>query len=197
MIIAKGAEATISLSGDVVTKDRIAKGYRIPQLDEALREKRNRTEAALMREARRRGVLVPQILEETDFSIRMEFLEGDRVKDIINEHNCIGISATIAETVARLHNGGIIHGDLTTSNVIIKGSDIYFIDFGLGCFSSRAEDKATDLHLLHEALESTHFDILEKAWSTVLAAYKNASGGNWKVIKTLAEIEKRGRYRER
>ena len=206
-IIAKGAEATISLDGKEIVKERVKKSYRLQQLDEALRRRRNRSEAALMREARRAGVVVPQIVEEKDFSIKMEFVDGDKVRDMINEGNCIEISRHIAEAIAKLHSKNIVHGDLTTSNMIIKhiaqtdarsaSQQIYFIDFGLGFFSPRVEDKAIDLHLLHEALESTHFNILEKAWYAILEVYKNACSDGGKVIKTLAEIEKRGRYRER
>ena len=52
-VIAKGAEATISLDGKEIVKERAKKGYRLQQLDEVLRKKRNRAEAQLMREARR------------------------------------------------------------------------------------------------------------------------------------------------
>jgi len=197
LTIAKGAEATISLDGKEIVKERVKKGYRLPQLDEALRRRRNRSEAALLRAARRAGVLVPQVIEEGDFSIKMEFIGGDKVRDIISKENCVEISKNIAELITKLHGSNIIHGDLTTSNMILKGDTIFFIDFGLGFFSPRMEDKATDLYLLHEALESTHFNILEKAWDTILETYRHAYDEGGKVIKTLAEIEKRGRYKER
>lgn len=196
-IIARGAEATVSLQGKEIVKERIKKGYRLQQLGDALRKKRNRTEASLMREARRAGVFVPQVMEEQDFFIKMEFVAGDKVNDILNDENCLEIASKIAESITKLHSADIIHGDLTTSNMIIKGDNLYFIDFGLGFFSPRIEDKATDLHLLHEALESTHFDILEKVWSAVLSAYQKVYSDSGKVIKTLAEIEKRGRYKKR
>ncbi|MBI2076193.1 MAG: Kae1-associated serine/threonine protein kinase [Candidatus Aenigmarchaeota archaeon] len=197
MIIARGAEAVINLENNQIIKERIRKGYRLTQLDETLRKKRNRNEASLLREARRAGVDVPQILDESEFSIKMEFIGGVKVKDAMNENNAEELAEKIAASVAKLHNKGIVHGDLTTSNMIIKGNNIFFIDFGLGFFSQKAEDMATDLYLLHEALESTHFSVMEKAWKTILNAYKEGFSGADKVIKTLAEIEKRGRYRER
>ena len=196
-IIAKGAEATISLKDKEIVKERIKKGYRLQQLDETLRKKRNRAEATLLREARRAGVEVPQVLEESAFSIRMEFVDGIKVKDALNENNCKELAEKIAVFVAKLHDRDIIHGDLTTSNMILKGDTIFFIDFGLGFFSSKIEDKATDLYLLHEALESTHFSVIEKAWKAILHAYSEGFSDADKVIKTLAKIEKRGRYRER
>ncbi len=192
-IIARGAEAVLSRSGSTITKERIKKGYRLEQIDTLLRKKRNRTEAALLREARRAGVNVPQVIEEKEFSMRIELIEGDKVRDAINGENCEEIARKIGESAAKLHGHGIIHGDLTTSNMVLRDKQIYLIDFGLGFFSGKNEDKATDLHLLHQALESTHFSILERTWTTILSAY----GEGGKVIKTLAEIEKRGRYKER
>ncbi len=194
--IARGAEAVITKNGEI-TKERIKKGYRLEQLDIALRRKRNRAEASLLREARRAGVPVPQILAESDFSIKIEFMDGMKVKDALDEKNCKELAGKIAVSISKLHDKDIIHGDLTTSNMILKDNEIYFIDFGLGFFSEKTEDKATDLYLLHEALESTHFSVLEKAWETILNTYKEYYNGADKVIKTLAKIEKRGRYRER
>ena len=45
--------------------------------------------------------------------------------------------------------------------MIIKENKIYFIDFGLSFFSSRIEDRAVDLHLVKEALQSTHHEYYE------------------------------------
>ena len=107
------------------------------------------------------------------------------------------IAAKIGEAAAKLHGYDIIHGDLTTSNMLINEKGIWLIDFGLGFISKRPEDKATDLYLLHEALESTHFEVLEEAWNSILASYNERYGDSGKVIKTLAEVEKRGRYKQR
>ena len=211
MLIAKGAEAELTKQGDVLIKERIAKGYRLPELDEKLRKRRTITEARLLREARRAGVLTPQIIDVENTTIKMEFIDGEKVKDILNEKNCAAVCGQIGQSIALLHSYDIIHGDLTTSNMIItKGKDnssgvaendqllsLWFIDFGLGFISQRSEDKATDLYLLHEALESTHFELLEKAWALVLEAYKTHYQGNEKVIKALSGVEKRGRYKER
>ncbi len=224
MLIAKGAEAEIRQNDGEVIKERIKKGYRLPELDAKLRKRRTIAEAKLLREARRAGVNTPQILEESETSIKMEFIEGAKVKDILNEENCKKICNEVGKAVALLHGYDIIHGDLTTSNMIITkaegsgGSEawesnleatesptklisdgsfsLYFIDFGLGFISKREEDKAIDLYLLHEALESTHFDILEKAWAAILDAYKGHYPAD-KVIKTLLAVEKRGRYKVR
>jgi Kae1-associated kinase Bud32 len=212
--IAQGAEAIILRDSGIVVKERVTKKYRIPEIDEKLRERRTRLEARLLREARRAGVMTPHIVEEEKFTIRMEFIDGQKIRDAINEENFTEIADEIGKNVALLHRYDMIHGDLTTSNMIIvwkpkplnrgevkeenaRNFTIYFIDFGLGFFSQRIEDKATDLYLLREALESTHFDIVDRAWPLVLDAYKIHYTGSDKVIKTLSRIEKRGRYSER
>lgn len=197
MIIAKGAEAEIQRKGDTIVKERIRKSYRIPELDETLRKRRTSTEVRLLREARRAGVATPRILEEDKFSIKMEFIDGKKVKDALNKKNVREISAKIGTAIAKLHNYNIIHGDLTTSNMILKDGELFFIDFGLGFISRREEDKANDLYLLREIIESTHFEISKDLWNGILQAYKAESGSPEKVIKALLEVEKRGRYKLR
>ena len=196
MLIAKGAEAELKRDGDTVVKERIKKGYRILELDDKLRKRRTALEARLLREARRAGVLTPQVLEEEKTSLKMEFIDGQKVKDVLDK-NCISISKEVGRNVALLHSFDIIHGDLTTSNMLLKDGKLYLIDFGLGFISKREEDKAVDLYLLHEALESTHFDIMEKAWKSVLGSYKRHYQGSDKVIKALLNVESRGRYKLR
>jgi len=97
----------------------------------------------------------------------------------------------IGRSVRKLHDANIIHGDLTTSNMILKDK-VYFIDFGLGFFSTRIEDKAVDLFLFKKALESKHHEVWEECFKEVLKAY-----GDQKVMERLKEIEKRGRYRKK
>ncbi|KAJ3087307.1 TP53 regulating kinase, partial [Physocladia obscura] len=68
------------------------------------------------------------------------------------------ISRKIGEGLGKLHNADIIHGDLTTSNLMLRAESLslVFIDFGLSFVSSLAEDKAVDLYVLERALASTH-----------------------------------------
>ena len=147
-----------------------------------------------MSEARRSGVNVPKILDTEEFAIRMEYISGERLKDAINKRNCVKISSMIAESVAKLHNAGIIHGDLTTSNMLYA-EGLYFIDFGLGFHSSRVEDRAVDLHVLKEALQARHPGIYEKAFNLIIQAYKKHSSQAPQTLKQLARVEKRGRYK--
>ena len=191
--IAQGAEAILYREGKKLVKDRIKKSYRIKEIDDRLRSRRTKLEARLIRKART-TIAAPQILNEEKFKIEMDFIDGDKVKDILNEKNCEELCTIIGKNIGSLHGYDIIHGDLTTSNMILKSDKVFFIDFGLGFVSKRAEDKAVDLYLLHEAIESTHFEILEKAWKIILKAYRESYGDADKVIKTLQKIEKRRRY---
>lgn len=58
--------------------------------------------------------------------------------------------------IQRLHGYNIIHGDLTTSNMIVRDEQIWLIDFGLAYQKNAAEDKAVDLYVLERAFVSTH-----------------------------------------
>jgi Kae1-associated kinase Bud32 len=196
-IIAQGAEAVLEKHDGKLIKNRIKKSYRAPEIDIRLRKQRTKLEAKLLGKAQRLGVSAPHVFEQDDFSITMEFIPGEKVKNILSKKNEKEICKKIGLSVSLLHNAGIIHGDLTTSNMILKQNKLYLIDFGLGFHSSRLEDKATDLHLLQEALESTHFSIVESAWKIILNTYKKNAVDSEQVIKTLNKIQKRGRYKKR
>jgi Kae1-associated kinase Bud32 len=201
-IIKRGAEAVLFLEGDQLVKERVKKGYRLPQIDERLRKLRTRGEAKLLSEAKRIGVNTPKIfsVDEKGFRIVMEFIDGKRLKEFFNEtdnKNRKSIAEELGKTVGLLHRNGIVHGDLTTSNMILKENRIFFIDFGLGEFSTRAEDLATDLSVLKEAFKSTHFKYLDLLWENFEKGYKQTNDNFIKVLDTLKDIEKRGRYVER
>jgi len=142
----------------VVQKRRIKKAYRITEIDALLIASRTKEEAKLIAESRTYGVSVP-IIYDVDLAhgiITMEYLAGKRVKDILNsldETERKHICQQIGESIARLHNHDIIHGDITTSNMILLDNRIHFIDFGLGCKNSEMEAKGVDLHVLMEAFE--------------------------------------------
>jgi TP53 regulating kinase-like protein len=203
-IVYRGAEAEILLSKymnfKAIEKRRVPKRYRIKELDHKLRSFRTKEEAKLMIEARKSGVAVP-IIYDVDLkrcTITMEYLEGKRVKDILNnisEEERRRICKMIGESIAKLHNNDIIHGDITTSNMILLDGKIHFIDFGLGEQNSEIEAKGTDLHVLMEAMESTHFRY-PNCFDYVLDGYKSALKTDpMPVINKIEEIVKRGRYR--
>ena len=191
MIIARGAEAVIKKEDNFIVKERIKKGYRINELDEKIRRKRTKLEAKIMREVRRIGINVPKIIEESDFSIKMEYIDGKILRNVEIDEKIV---KEIAKIVAILHQNNIIHGDLTTSNFILKDDKIYLIDFGLSRFSRKIEDKAEDLLVLFYTLKGVHYEVFEKYWKLFEEEYcKNYFEGK-KVIERMYEILKRGRY---
>lgn len=204
-VMKRGAEAVLFLdkqdSEDVVIKERIKKGYRIAEIDSKLRKQRTKGEAFLISSARRAGLSTPKILsvDETGFKIIMEFIPGKRLKELLNETDNKTremIAEELGKNVALLHSNKIVHGDLTTSNMIFHDNKIYFIDFGLGFFSQRIEDYAMDLAVLEEAIKSTHYKYLNELWQNILKGYSTADISK-EVLKRLEEIEKRGRYVKR
>lgn len=200
-LIKRGAEAEIYLATymgrDVVIKRRIRKKYRIREIDEELRRSRTRKEALLMAEARKAGVAVPFIydVDVKKMEITMQYIHGKRIKDYLdtmNESDQKEICKKIGESVAFLHKNGIIHGDITTSNLILANEKIYFIDFGLGEKSNSIEKRGVDMHLLMEALKAAHIN--KQLFEWILKEYeKHVEDGN-EVVKKIKEIEKRGRY---
>jgi len=196
-ILKRGAEAVLYKTDGSLIKNRIKKNYRIAQIDSQLRRQRTKLEARLLSEARRAGVATPQVFSVEENKIIMEFIDGKRLKELINktnEKNREWIARSIGSAIGMLHNAGIIHGDLTTSNMIMKGEKIFFIDFGLGSFSKRIEDFAMDLSVLKEALKSTHYKYLNMLWQNIIRSYKEGNPDADKVLARLEEIEKRGRY---
>jgi len=205
-LIKQGAEAKLFLSRKdgqkILVKDRIKKNYRISQIDVKIRKNRTSQEFNLLSEARRNGVPTPKILDvdKKNYKITMEFIDGKRIKELLNKSNKKTVERLcleIGKLIGKLHAAGIIHGDLTTSNMIFKDGKIYFIDFGLGFFSRKIEDQGTDLRLLHEAFKSTHYKILDVCWENVIKGYREEHSKADLILNRVSEIEKRARYMER
>ncbi|HMK54951.1 MAG TPA: bifunctional N(6)-L-threonylcarbamoyladenine synthase/serine/threonine protein kinase [Methanobacteriaceae archaeon] len=201
-ISAKGAEANLYsstyLEEEVLVKERIPKNYRIVELDQHLRNSRTRKEAKLLREAKICGVKTPLVfdIDKSSASITMEKVEGELVKDILDKTSpeiMRNLGNKIGETVAQLHQCGIIHGDLTTSNMIQYEDRIVVLDFGLGKISDLVEDKGVDLLVFKKALGGIHHDISADCFKSILEGYKKASD-YLEVVDKIREIEGRGRY---
>lgn len=200
-MIKTGAEAEIHLGKwldrPVVEKLRIAKRYRHSAIDAELRRSRTKSESKLLAEVKRYGVAAP-IVYEVDldaYKIIMQYVEGERIKDMLNDitpSKRNELCYKIGLGVARMHEHDIIHGDLTTSNMILFEEHIYFIDFGLGEKNITIEAKGVDLHLLNEAFKSAHSEVYE-AFSEVLRGYGEYEEAE-AVLKKMKDIEKRGRY---
>ncbi len=200
--IGQGAEAKIWKDGNSVVKERFEKKYRHSVLDKKLRKSRTRREAKVMKKLSEMQIAVPQLfdMDEKDMKIKMEHLPGKTVKEVVDDleknKNRDGYSKLffeIGQKVALMHNAGIIHHDLTTSNMIFQESKVFLIDFGLSFFSEKIEDKAVDLHLLKHAVESRHHKIVDECFDAVLQGYKEESNELAAVIKRYEQVEERGR----
>lgn len=190
-----GAEARLKVKGKKLVKERIRKGYRLKEIDIPLRKIRTQREANLMEKARRAKVQVPEIykVDKEKAILEMDFINGKLLDRVLNE----SLAKKLGKEVAKLHSAGIIHGDLTTSNLIVKDNEIYFIDFGLGEFSSSTEKRGVDLRVLKEAIRANHPGRAEKLTDIILYNYKRNIEGGEKILERLEKIEKRGRYKER
>jgi len=186
----------------VIIKKRLPKKYRPPTLDKQIRTYRTIHEPQLMHAAKQAGVPTPLIYQVNvkEGTIIMQFVEGKQVKELLNiqsekerKRTCL----RIGKSIGRLHKSGIIHGDLTTSNMIVDPEKrIVFVDFGLGEKTNELEAKAVDLHLMKRALQSTHYRVAQECFNTVIEGYSSALGTETakEVLGKIEEIEKRGRY---
>jgi len=196
-IIQQGAEAKIILNGDLIIKDRTKKSYRLPELDEKIRKRRTKSEAKLLEKASK-IINSPKPIETQEWDkIKMPFINGKKLSEHLDNfplEKQKQIMKKIGESIAKIHKADIIHGDLTTSNMILSKEKVFFIDFGLGFISKKIEDKAVDLHLLRQALEARHFKNWQVLFEKVLEGYKHYKEHE-KVLEQLKKVEKRGRYK--
>ncbi|MCW4045917.1 MAG: Kae1-associated kinase Bud32 [Candidatus Bathyarchaeota archaeon] len=205
-LLKKGAEASLSRAErygrQVVIKARLPKKYRPAELDTSIRSYRTVHEPQLMNEAKKAGVATPTIflVDVKNTAVTMEFIEGKQVKQLLNylsPSEQRELCVRVGELIGKLHAHGLIHGDLTTSNMIVNGEGkIFLIDFGLGEKNMELEAKGVDLHLMKRALQSTHYNLAEECFENVMKGYTAVVGKEEaeKVTEKIKEIEKRGRY---
>jgi TP53 regulating kinase-like protein len=206
LLIKKGAEANLYLEEwhdhMVIMKRRLPKKYRIQELDKEIRSQRTLHEPHIIHKAKEAGVPTPTIfmVDMAEANIIMEFVEGKQVKAVLNglpPEERLRISCRIGELIGRLHKHGIIHGDLTTSNMILTPYDkIVFVDFGLSERSTELETKGVDLHLMKRAFQSTHYKHARKCFEAVMEGYAKVVGEEEakNVSEKIREIGRRGRY---
>ncbi|CAK9147027.1 unnamed protein product [Ilex paraguariensis] len=206
----QGAEARVFESKFVgrrsIVKERFSKKYRHPSLDSKLTLKRLNAEARCMTKARRIGVYTPVLyaVDPVLNTLTFEYVEGSSIKDIFLDFGLHGvieermhdIATQIGDAIGKLHDGGLIHGDLTTSNMLVRGgtNQLVLIDFGLSFTSTLPEDKAVDLYVLERALLSMHSscgNVMEQ----ILAAYRKSSKQWSATLNKLAQVRQRGRKR--
>ena len=227
----------------VICKERFTKKYRHPVLDARLTKQRCRMEERLLVKCKEKGINVPSVLKvDTNFSdttslIFLEFIDGQTVRDYLEEvllpqleqeendtldcHVVLGqIAEEIGLTISKLHECGMVHGDLTTSNIMLRGHavtvstqrpDIVFIDFGLAKNTTAIEERAVDLYVLERAIQSTHPTLPSSFCETLLSAYAGSQNRNetnnvtkktsvkefrHDTLTRLEKVRQRGRKRE-
>jgi len=234
-LITQGAEALLFRSTYLLPdlpcalKYRPSKPYRHPILDQRLTKHRILSEARVLVKCRKEGVPVPAVyaLDELKGWLMIEWIEGEVVRIRLNEWlrrrkdagvqegiddgELVGLMSRVGDAVGRMHSVGIVHGDLTTSNLMLRprtkeavngdaGEDklldgeIVLIDFGLASQNSQDEDRAVDLYVLERAFGSTH-PRAESLFKEVLSAYGKSFKGGSTVLKKLDEVRMRGRKR--
>ncbi len=197
-IIAQGAEAKIYQIGDKIVKDRISKKYRLKELDNRIRKTRTKKETKLLDKASKIINSPKPELSKNEFKIIMPYISGKKLSEHLDKlPNKLEVCKKIGESIAKLHHEDIIHGDLTTSNIILSEGKTFFIDFGLGFISKKIEDKAVDLHLIKQALEAKHYTHWENYWKEIESSYKKTYSKGKEVLERLKAVESRGRYKEK
>ena len=211
-VIKQGAEARIYLmnflSRPTIVKERFTKAYRHPTLDQKLTHKRTSQEARSLLRCRKAGIATPAVffVDYESHKIYMEnIVDSQMLKDRIDyllkkggdeaEEDLKNLARQIGATVAAMHNVDCIHGDLTTSNLLLKeGGPIFVIDFGLSFISALAEDKGVDLYVLERAFLSSHPNT-ENIFKVVLDSYKTACNQAGVVLAKFEDVRQRGRKR--
>jgi len=204
-LIYRGAEADVYTGPwcgrKAVFKFRKKLPYRLEVLDRAIRSQRTLHEADMIHRVKKVGVNSPSLyfVDPSDSLLVMEFVRGTRMKDLVSslpQGSSAPLFTELGRMVARLHSSGIMHGDLTTSNVIVEGEKLVMIDFGLSITTARLEDQAVDLRLIKETLTGAHSDMARGALDALFAGYEDVVGERrvCSVLRQLRDIERRGRY---
>lgn len=225
-LIAQGAEARLYkgtyLNRPVLVKHRFVKKYRHEILDKTLVNHQIKSEARALSRATAAGVLTPAIyhVDLHRRNIYMEYLNNTMtVKKFIDENIsedesfwqvAMSIAKVLGNLVGKLHSENIFHGDLTTSNILlrdvtnesrdVKKDQVILIDFGLAHINCSVEDSAVDLCVLERSLKSAHSKLKDLIF-TILEGYlenyveKKQEERGKQVLNKLKEVRSRGRRR--
>jgi len=220
-LLRQGAEAKLYLGTYLgqraIVKERFSKKYRLPDLDVRLTRERMRAEARSLVKCKTLGIKTPVLYHVNQCCIVMEYLEyptaRDYIRNVLNGAKIPNpdqktvlteLSMKIGQMIGKLHKNNLIHGDMTTSNMLVdanandQNQDICVIDFGLGDFSGTPEDKGVDLYVLERALISAHPNT-EFMFEAILQSYGEElenSKMRQAVLKKYEEIRLRGRKRD-
>jgi len=200
-LIKEGAEArlykTSYLGKTVLVKERIPKNYRNKILDERIRKERIRIEARALSQAKSLGIRTPIIYGIRKTSLILEFIPGPTLKKALQESKSKATALKklrqVGRIIALMHENDLIHGDLTTSNIILGKNSLFFIDFGLSKKSQLVEEKAMDLVVFEKTFQATHSEMPE-GWQEILEGYKEKNSSAKEVFERMKEIKERARY---
>lgn len=204
-IIALGAESVIlkveRWNQPLVLKWRQSKPYLLEDIDAHLRKTRTTRECKMLSVARSLGVRTPAVyaMDMSGFTILMDYINGTQFKQLVNElpeDQLEKYCNEFGKSIAMLHKGDVVHGDPTTSNVLIDSKfRLWLVDFGLSEMNATVEMKGVDLHLIHRALETTHWDLQELMLDATIKGYSQILGDDSRdILSRMEEIRERGRY---
>ncbi|KAK4331872.1 EKC/KEOPS complex subunit BUD32 [Rhodotorula toruloides] len=210
----------------ILLKYRFPKRYRHPTLDAQLTRQRLTSEARALVRCMKAGVTVPglRLVDVTQGCLGMEWIDGwsvreilgggqddvaeDAEEEVVADESLDAMLRAIGCEIGKMHLADIIHGDLTTSNMMVRLTntpqrfELVLIDFGLSSTSPMHEDRAVDLYVLERAFSSTHpvqpggvahFEVVLEGYREALQRSKK---GEWeRVEKRLEEVRMRGRKR--
>lgn len=194
-------------------KERFVKKYRHPELDTQITRQRMKAEAKAAGRCLAAGILAPKILHSdlNTHKLYMEYFDKAETAKLFIQRTVAANSedeaklalqelcSRIGTIVGKMHSNHIIHGDLTTSNLLINPKaldyDVILIDFGLSHYNQATEDKGVDLYVLERALLSTHSE-QPFLFEHILAAYRKECGKDEEaVLSKFEEVRARGRKR--
>lgn len=201
----RGAEADLYTSHisswKIVVKKRIPKAYRNTLLDSSIRRERTISESSLIHESKLAGAKCPSLfaVDIENTSIVMTYIDGPLARDSIDgmgRKGLVDIFTKLGEEIGLMHQSGIVHGDLTTSNLIISQDVPFVVDFGMAHRSAQVEDRAVDLHLMQRSIITSHRSNPTLCTNSFFKGYRKTIGNQMgtKVVAKAAEIERRGRY---
>lgn len=220
--VSQGAEAVVyktrthpyyaEYKGEVIIKYRPSKPYRHPVLDAQLIKHQTLSECRILQKLSNKDVNAPKLIfaDPSKGLVWMECIVGKSLKQHIWDHEeedkPEDLKEVLLETgaeIGKLHMLDLVHGDLTTSNLVLREDKPYLIDFGLGSYSTLSEDKAVDLYVLERAVLSTHPEHSDKYNEWLLEGYlqQNNSGDKAAknkvkdVMRRLENVRMRGRKR--
>lgn len=225
-LISTGSDARIYkcmfLGKESAKKMIIPKNYRHKKIDAKIRKLRIMNEIKFTLKMITLNIDSPALyfVDMKEKSLIFEYVKGCTLNQILKKIKSYQsvISISIGMLLANIHNENIIHGDFTTSNLILRNSYIHnneiydssnnelynlstpdkvklcLIDFGLSFLSASVEDKAVDIFVLLKTINSFHseFPLLER---DIMNGYQMASNDFTKISQQLEKVKLRGRKR--